>query len=78
MNFNIYLDDQTGRQLVIAAERIGETKNALIRKAVTEWLARYNQPAWPEAVLSFTGVDDMPPFESGRGNLDAPSVDPLA
>lgn len=78
MNFNIYLDDRTGQQLVIAAERTGETKNALIRQAVREWLARYNQPAWPEEVLSFNGVMDMPPFESGRNHLEAPAVDPLA
>lgn len=78
MNFNIYLDDRTGQQLVIAAEQTGETKNALIRQAVREWLARYNQPAWPEEVLSFNGVMDMPPFESGRNHLDTPDVDPLA
>lgn len=42
---------QSWKGLTPEAERIGETKNALIRKAVTEWLACYNQPAWPEAVL---------------------------
>jgi len=46
MNFNIYLDDRTGQQLMMAAERTGETRNALIRQAVSEWLARSNQPTW--------------------------------
>lgn len=78
MNLNIYLDDQTGQQLVMAAKRTGETKNALIRKAVSEWLARYNQPTWPEEVLSFNGIADAPPFESGRDYLAEPAVDPLA
>ena len=78
MNFNIYLDDQTGQQLVVAAERTGETRNALIRKAVSEWLTRYNQPAWPEEVLSFNGLVDMPPFESGRNWISPPAADPLA
>ncbi|MBU0498765.1 MAG: ribbon-helix-helix domain-containing protein [Gammaproteobacteria bacterium] len=34
MNFNIYLDDETGRQLAAAAEQAGESRNALIRKAL--------------------------------------------
>lgn len=77
MNFNIYLDDQTGQQLVMAAEHTGETRNALIRKAISAWLARYNQPTWPEEVLSFNGLADMPPFESGRAGIIPPAVDPL-
>ena len=28
MNFNIYLDDETGQQLSLAAEQTGETRNA--------------------------------------------------
>ena len=78
MNFNIYLDDFTGRQLVMAAERTGETKNALIRKAVGEWLARHGQPQWPDEVLSFNGMAELPPFESGRAQLNPPAADPLA
>ena len=78
MNFNVYLDDFTGRQLVTAAERTGETKNALIRKAVSEWLARHGQPQWPDEVLSFTGMAEIPPFESNRDQLKPPAADPLA
>ena len=78
MNFNIYLDDFTGQQLVTAAERAGETKNALIRKAVSEWLARHGQPQWPDEVLSFNGMAEMPPFESSRNQLNSPAADPLA
>ena len=78
MNFNVYLDDFTGRQLVTAAERTGETKNALIRKAVSEWLARHGQPQWPDEVLSFNGMAEMPSFESSRNQLNSPAADPLA
>ena len=38
MNFNIYLDDETGQQLNHAAEQAGESRNALIRQAVCDWL----------------------------------------
>ena len=34
MNFNIYLDDETGRQLNRLAKRAGESRNALVREAV--------------------------------------------
>ncbi len=77
MNFNIYLDDVTGQRLIIAAEHNAETKNALIRRAVSEWLARHGNQ-WPEEVLSFNGIADMPPFESKRDHLKAPAADPLA
>ena len=78
MNFNIYLDDATGQRLVSAAEQAGETKNALIRKAVGEWLARHSQPQWPDTVLDFKGMVDMPLFEANRDRLKPPMVDPLA
>lgn len=78
MNFNIYLDDETGRQLTSAAEQTGESRNALIRKAVGEWLSRHAQPQWPDAVLDFKGMTEMPAFEAGRGDLTPPVDDPLA
>ncbi len=78
MNFNIYLDDETGQQLTLAAQDSGENRNALIRQAIAEWLARHTQPQWPEAVLAFQGLPDTPAFESSRDQLRAPSSDPLA
>lgn len=78
MNFNLYLDDETGRQLASAAQQTGETRNALIRKALSEWLSRLDHPQWPDAVLDFKGIADMPAFEAGRDQLTPPAVDPLA
>lgn len=78
MNFNIYLDDQTGQRLLAAAEHSEQSRNALIRKAVSEWLARNGDAQWPEAVLSFNGAANMPPFESARDTLKPPPSDPLA
>ena len=78
MNFNIYLDDETGQQLSRAAEEAGESRNALIRQAVTEWLNRHGKPQWPDEVLVFKGMADMPLFEVSRTELTPPAVDPLA
>ena len=78
MHFNVYIDDQTGQQLTDVAQQSGQTRNALIRSAVQDWLARRNKPQWPDLIMSFTGIDDMPPFESGRDQLKLPLADPLA
>ncbi len=78
MHFNVYMDDQTGQQLSDAALQQGQTRNALIRAAVRDWLARQNQPQWPAEVLDFTGLAETPPFEAGREQLKPPSLDPLA
>lgn len=78
MHFNIYLDDATGQQLNAMARQAGESRNALIRKAVSEWLAHQSRPQWPESVANFTGIADVPPFEACRERLKPPQGDPLA
>lgn len=78
MNFNIYLDDETGRQLNQVAKQAGESRNALVRQAVNAWLKQYSKPQWPEAVLAFKGMAELPPFETGRDSLKPPADDPLA
>ena len=78
MNFNIYLDDQTGQQLTQAAKQSGESRNALVRQAVSEWLRRQTTPQWPDEVLAFKGTADMPLFEASRDRLTPPAIDPFA
>ena len=78
MHFNIYLDDTTGQQLTAFAQQAGESRNALIRKAVSEWLAHQSQPQWPPIVMNFQGDPEMPRFEARRDELSAPVDDPLA
>jgi len=38
MTFNLYLDDQTTKELDRTAKNLGETRSRLIRKALREWL----------------------------------------
>lgn len=78
MNFNVYVDDETGAQLNDAAQKAGESRNAIIRRAVSEWLKRRGLSQWPDEVRSFTGVADMTPFEASRDELKPPAGDPLA
>ena len=79
MHFNVYFDDETGEQLNAAATQVGETRNAVIRQAVQEWLARRGEPQqWPQAVLAHTGDSQLPSFELGREHLGPVPLDPLA
>ncbi len=78
MNFNIYLDDETGHQLNHVAKQAGESRNALVRRAVSEWLKRHGKQQWPDEVLAFRGISDMPSFEAGRDSTNPPVADPLA
>ena len=38
VNFNLYLDDKTAKEVDRTAKKLGETRSGLIRKAVREWL----------------------------------------
>ena len=78
MNFNIYLDDETGKKLSQAAKKSKESRNAIVREAVSEWLSRHGKPRWPDEVLAFKGMANIPLFEAGRDKLTPPAVDPLA
>jgi hypothetical protein len=74
VNFNLYLDDQTAKELDRTAKKLGETRSGLIRKALREWLDKktLGNPGWPSLILEWQGVPDMPPFESYRGELLPP------
>ena len=77
MNFNLYLDDQTAKELDRTAKKLGESRSGLIRKALREWLDKktLGSPGWPMLILEWQGVPDMPPFESYRDELLAPRED---
>jgi hypothetical protein len=77
MNFNLYIDDQTAKELDRTARKLGETRSGLIRKALREWLDKktLGSPGWPSPILEWQGVSDMPAFESYRSELLPPGED---
>ena len=77
MNFNLYLDDQTAKELDRTAKKLGETRSGLIHKALRERLDKktLGDPGWPSPILEWSGVPDMPPFESYRDELLVPRED---
>ena len=80
MNFNLYLDDKTAKELDKTARKLGETRSGLIRKALREWLDRraHGSLGWPRTILEWQGVKDFPSFESHRDELLPPREDPFA
>jgi predicted transcriptional regulator len=77
MHINVHFDNQTAMRLNHAAEKQGESHDAVIRCAVNEWLARNSLSQWPDEVLAFKGMADLPLFEASRDKF-APAVeDPL-
>ena len=72
MTFSIYLDDKLTKQLNRVAAELGKARNALIREALEEWLARSRAKKWPEVVLAFKGVQGAPRFEKDRKTLKPP------
>jgi hypothetical protein len=77
VNFNLYLDDQTAKELDRTAKKLGETRSGLIRKALREWLDKktLGSPGWPSLILEWQGDPDTPPFESYRSELVSPRED---
>ena len=67
MHINLYLDDQTGMRLQALAARRGESRNALIRQALKEWIELHSDKAgWPPEIMAFGGMSEIEPFESTR------------
>ena len=72
MNFSLHLSDDLVHRLNTMAQVTGKSRNALIREAIEEWLARRKCCEWPEEVLSFQGIPKMVPFEHTRAELLPP------
>lgn len=50
MNFSVHFDLATQERLAAAVERSGLTRNRIIVQAVREWLARNEEPGWPDSL----------------------------
>ena len=72
MTFSIYLDEKLSKRLNRVVSESGKARNALIREALEEWLAKSQPKRWPEVVLAFKGVRGAPSFENTRKTLKPP------
>jgi Arc/MetJ-type ribon-helix-helix transcriptional regulator len=77
MNFSVHLNDEMVELLNQTAREKGKTRNALIREAVGEWLARRHPGKWPAEVMSFHGIRGIKRFEADRKKLKPPRRPPF-
>ncbi len=78
MHFNLYLDDETATRLKSATEQSHESRNAIIRKAINQWLDQTQNKSWPNDILEFKGIDEITPFEESREELKQVKDDPFS
>jgi predicted DNA-binding protein len=79
VNFNIYLNSAVGEALKRLAKRRKTTRNALIREAVEDLVAKETESGtWSTAVLEWRGDPTFEPFEEHRKRLRGSTEDPLA
>lgn len=78
MYFNIHLDDEIAHQIIMMAQNLKQSNEALIGEVIIEWIQSKNKNQWPKEVMTFTGIKDFPRFESYRSELQPLNQDPLA
>jgi Ribbon-helix-helix protein, copG family len=78
LNFNVYIDKQTGERLDRLAKARQTSRNALIREALAHLVKRGAKAQWPQEVLDFSGIPKVRPFEHARRTLREPRNDPFA
>lgn len=77
MNVNIYLEDSLAKSLDNSVKKSGQSRNAIIREAIKEWLLHHEVKKWPASILNFKGIANAPTFESYRDDLLPPKEDPF-
>ena len=62
MNFNIYVDDKLGERLTEVAKTSKQSRNSLIREAISVWLKVNEKSQWPDEIMQFKGIHGFPSF----------------
>lgn len=77
MNINIYLEDKLAKSLNYYVKETGQSRNAIIREAVKEYITSHQEKKWPDSVLKYKGTKNTKAFESHRDELTPPKEDPF-
>ena len=79
MNFNVYLNQKTGKRITQIAKSLHRSRNSIVNEAVEEWLANHTKTKWPKNFFDFSPIEDELDFKSLRSELkNNISHDPLA
>lgn len=78
MNFNVYLNKNTGERVTKIAKSLHRSRNSIINEALEEWLGKHTQAKWPKDFFDFAPIEDTPDFKVLRNDLkDNLPEDPL-
>lgn len=77
MHYNIYLDDKIAKQLQHETKISQLSRNAIIRKAIKNWLEN-NKNHWSKEILDYQADQEFPAFESYRKELKQKKDDPFS
>ena len=77
MNFNVYLEDELGKQLEALSQEENVSRNALIRHAVKLLIESKQRLQWSDDILNWKGINEEISFESYRQELIPPRSEEL-
>lgn len=66
MDILLHLDQKTTHTLEVLAHQRGQKLDVFALEALRKGLAHCHAEQWPQEILNFQGVPDMPAFESYR------------
>lgn len=72
MQIMINLPPDLEQELMRQAAKSNISLQTLILQGLRQITQASSAPQWPDAILSFSGVPDFPPFESYRSELLPP------
>jgi hypothetical protein len=79
MNFNVYVNKNTGEKINEIAKSLHRSRNSIINEALEEWLYQHSNEKWPTDFFNFKPIKDVPDFKALRKDLSKEiKEDPLA
>ncbi|BAU62917.1 hypothetical protein STA3757_02680 [Stanieria sp. NIES-3757] len=73
MNFNVYINDELGKELENLVSKTGKSRNSLITLALQLLIEQEYQSQWCDEIINWNGIEESISFESYRDELVPPS-----
>ncbi|GAB4238665.1 MAG: hypothetical protein Kow0049_25490 [Stanieria sp.] len=73
MNFNVYINDELGKELENLVSKTGKSRNSLITLALKLLIKQEYQSQWCDEIINWNGIENSISFESYRDELVPPS-----
>lgn len=71
MSFHVYIEPELESKLDSLCKKTGEKRNAIVRKALREYVESQLNSEWPENLFDFKPDKSLPRFEEYRREFSA-------